>query len=91
VNDYWDFRYIPIIEIDTNSDAAATLAHEYRHHWQTYKFGKLNTPQWSNKGDYKTSIVNYFKSCPYEMDALIYEIKMAPTDYNLLWWEWLNE
>lgn len=97
-NQEWgDLTYRPIIEINTNweeegySSFASTLAHEYRHHWQLYKYGKHPVWPLSNKGKtYKQMIVDYFKGAWHEMDALQYELKLAPNNVNLEWKEWLQ-
>ena len=70
-----------------------TLAHEYRHHWQIesgYKFGESVWQQASPEA-YKTSIIRYFRSYWWEMDALRFQLKHAPDDLSCLWRDWLME
>ena len=94
-NDWGNLTRRPIILIDIQSETntfASTIAHEFRHHWQIYNYGKPPNHPWNPKGKkYKKAIIDYFKGAWHEMDALCYEIKLAPTDVNLLWKEWILE
>jgi hypothetical protein len=92
-NDWGDLTSRPVITVATDSadNMASTLAHEYRHHWQTYAVGNLENIKWSNVGNYRNNIIKYFRSSWSEWDALRYEIAQAPSDANLLWWDWIQE
>jgi hypothetical protein len=70
-----------------------TVAHEYRHHWQIesgYTFGE-SVWQEASAETYKASILRYFRSFWWEMDALKFQLKHAPDDISRLWWDWLME
>jgi hypothetical protein len=69
----------------------ATLAHEWRHHWQWFNGMIPETPIdtsslcWSDLDNWKKSIKTYFKQ-PHEMDALRFECFLVKDDqskYNL--------
>ena len=82
-----------IIIVDIAETIASTIAHEWRHCWQNHN---NNLPEqgssWEqhSKGKtYKKAIISYFKDQPFEMDALLFELKHAPNEYNLQWYEWI--
>jgi hypothetical protein len=78
-----------VIELACIADES-TLAHEYRHHWQTHKLGTLDSVRWVLGPSYRDSIVRYFRSSRTEMDALLFQVKHASTDLGLEWLEWLR-
>ena len=68
-----------------------TIAHEWRHCWQENN-GSIGSSDWGQHASdksYKEAIVSYFTEQPHEMDALLFELKYAPNDGNLQWWEWI--
>lgn len=81
---------INIDEDDAESNMANTIAHEMRHHYQYNKYGDWTPPKWTHVSyyGYKEAIVKYFKSCPYERDALKFSNKVAPVEYALEWEDW---
>lgn len=79
-----------IIEISTCGDYLSTLIHEWRHHWQRENGWNLGGFDWNSGVSYKKSIIKYFTTLPHEMDALKFEIKYAPSDLNLSWWDWIQ-
>lgn len=72
------------IQPGDSKDEAATIAHEWRHHWQFYHGVQFYDWEWEPTDDYEQSIIDYFK-CPYELDALRYELKIAPSDCTEGW------
>ena len=89
-----DVSEAPVVAVtELAGSVAASLAHEYRHHWQWNNFGHRMRPSvWDSQNqDYKASIVRYFRTYWWEMDALKFELKHAPNDVSRLWWEWLME
>lgn len=93
-SDWGDLRKRAIIAIDIVDDPdniGDIIAHEYRHHWQLYKFGTSKEWPWFiPKGQtYKQAIIRYFRGAWHEMDALRFECAMHPTDVNMQWMEWL--
>lgn len=69
-----------------------TIVHEFRHHLQTIHFGwKPEGHDFDFDNDYKDSIIKYFTTNKFEMDALLYELKYYPTDVNLEWMEWITK
>jgi hypothetical protein len=102
---YWrqtDIRCVPLsygLDVDLHEGAvialcgrhdAGSLAHEYRHHWQIESGYRFGASVWQESAkSYKQSIIEYFRSYWWEMDALKFELKHAPHDLSLLWKEWL--
>lgn len=87
-----DLREGAVIALCASRDPG-TLAHEYRHHWQLesgHQFGE-SVWQQASWASYKNSIIRYFKSYWWEMDALRFQLKHAPDDVSCLWWDWLME
>jgi hypothetical protein len=81
-----------IIEITTVCPAQSVLAHEYRHHWQRQNARLTTGTVWhrvETVADYRKEIVRYFSQSPFEMDALYFELSVAPNDVSLEWKEWL--
>jgi len=72
-----------------SSDRHSTVAHEWRHLCQYSQGYNLKTIEWKLVGTYEQSIINYFTNSWSEMDALLYEMKMAPDNENLEWYEWI--
>jgi len=91
VDDELDLTKKAVIIITDTDRMESVIAHEFRHHWQTYTWGKLPTHPWQQGKSYKKSIKKYFRGARHEMDALQFEIKYAPNNLNLKWWEWLQE
>lgn len=85
----------PVIGVANNdNETAGIIAHEYRHHWQWLNHsGLMGRSVWSEPEslDYKASIIRYFRSFWWEMDALRFQLKHAPDDLSCLWWDWLME
>lgn len=96
-NDWGDLTKRPLIEIDISwfdlgiNEIASTIAHEFRHHWQLYKYGRPPKWPWKPSEDYKEDIIKYYIGAWHEMDALCYEVKHAPSETNLEWKEWILE
>lgn len=85
-----DLKEGAVIALCASKDPGS-LAHEYRHHWQIesgYKFGQ-SVWQQASAETYKASILRYFRSFWWEMDALRFQLKHAPDDVSRLWWDWL--
>lgn len=70
---------------------AGCIAHEYRHHWQIQSGYRFGASVWrQNPGEsYERSIVRYFRSYWWEMDALKFQLKHAPDEISLYWKELL--
>lgn len=69
---------------------AGTLAHEWRHHWQAYNSSlPCDYVSFDKYMDYKSAIKKYYSSSKRELDALKFEIQMAPTDWSKQWLAWL--
>lgn len=83
-----------IIEVTSSHSTASILAHEFRHHWQRYCADLKPGKAWrqpSTMDEYKKQIIRYFRDDPFEMDALCFEIAIAPSDISLMWKEWILE
>ena len=70
---------------------AATLAHEWRHHWQwLHGMGKffVDSGGWikhSNRfSSYDRALREYFFGCPMEMDALRFQRRKGVVDWYML-------
>ena len=95
-----DGRYYPldlgIITLNTDfpEEHESSIAHEWRHVWQTYNWGEKqwHTP-WGSEPhlSYKQQIVNYFSHDVREWDALLFTIKTAPRPHDLMWYRWVLE
>jgi len=89
-----DLKEGPVIAL-CGSCGPGTIAHEFRHHWQIQSGYKFRASVWQIKpnatlAEYRRCIVKYFRSFWWEMDALRFEIKHAPTELSLLWMDWLR-
>lgn len=95
-----DDRYYPqdrgVIVVNNNEfkdSPESIVAHEWRHLWQTYQgWPKEVDTSWFNLDEllsYKQKIIEYFNRSFTEMDALLFELKKAPCDAVLMWYEWL--
>ena len=70
----------------------SVLAHEWRHLWQYYQWGKpASVAQWNSSSPltYKEQIVKYFTTDSKEYDALLFELEKVPNDTVLEWYEWI--
>lgn len=64
-------------------DFEATLAHEWRHHWQFWCGWKYDgNPGALARLPYEQAIYCYFRSSRSEMDALLFERRVAPSPGN---------
>lgn len=80
-----------LIVISTEFEGdVATLAHEWRHHYQFYHGIELNSIGWINDDrSYKEKIIEYFLSSTSEMDAFRFQLSLAPPVEIEEWVEWL--
>lgn len=65
------------------------IAHEYRHHEQQHSWRRFYSSVFQCRGDYRASIVAFFRGYPQEMDALRFQLRVAPDDLSRQWQEWL--
>ena len=80
-----------IVISETHSEhIESSIAHEWRHLWQYYQRGepKLKA-KWNLESplSYENQIVDFFISDSFEYDALLFQIKKAPDDIALQWYE----
>lgn len=83
---------IIVISTEQGEDIDATLAHEYRHHWQFVNGWRYDgIGRWANVPgqNYEEKIINYFMQSRSEMDAHLFSMKYAREDYTMIWQEWL--
>lgn len=76
-----------VVECDCEKQLASIIAHEFRHHTQ-YELNTYFSPNGSVLDfalEYEEMIRVYFQTQPWELDALLYEHKLAPTELNT-WW-----
>lgn len=93
---YYDSQrnLIAISEIVDDYDVGGTIAHELRHHWQYSKFGPpKNYITWQSLQhlEYKEAIARYFLSNKIEMDALLFEYKVARGELNTYFMDILHD
>ena len=64
--------------------ARATIAHEWRHHWQIHNGIKFDNHEWHlpNSGSWEQVIKKYFRESASEMDALLFEHRIARCESN---------
>lgn len=81
-----------VVDWEQSCSIEATLAHEWRHHWQHYKDPVKVVTRWSliPSHDYKSAIVGFFRANRWERDALRNELKLAACDENREWASWLG-
>lgn len=85
---HFDRREAAIIELGC-MPTPATIAHEYRHHWQRENniYWSPCSAAWNPIDDgwnaYWKEIRRYFTTHKDERDALLFEAKIAPDDINI--------
>lgn len=91
-------RYYPldlgiiVVNEEFGDEHEATIAHEWRHVWQYYNWGERGVHHpWGIEPhlSYREQIVNYFANDVRELDALLFEVKIAPRPHALQWYEWI--
>ncbi len=60
------------------------IAHEYRHHLQCEKYGFWNVPNEIRES--KDAFIHYYQTCPYEQDALRFEMSLYPDEATMDTW-----
>lgn len=71
-------------------EVAATIAHEWRHHWQAFNWGRSTAVEVDNRIPHKESMVKYFSASRFEADALRFELQHVPSEVNLERASWLG-
>lgn len=72
-----------IIVIGKTNYPAATLAHEFRHHWQYFNTNMDGSGSKMPMGDtWEDRIIHYYTTQPQELDALMFEHRVAPCEEN---------
>lgn len=78
-----------LVVVHDEKDAAATIAHEYKHHIQRHTGKKFTVPNnvldGFSKYSYNKAIRNYFRQMWWEMEALVFQEKHAPTEVGKFW------
>lgn len=76
-----------ILTIVEHESTAAVIAHEFRHYLQDLNGTLGPGRRWSDYAghSYNKSIRHYFRSQGWEMDALIFQHKTAPTKVSKFW------
>lgn len=89
-----DLREGAVIALNANH-RPATIAHEFRHHWQREFLGcdggSIWAPASDSNADYWKEIKRFFRAYWHERDALMFEISAAPDDVNLEWFDFLSK
>ncbi len=73
-----------LVVVESGDTNASTIAHEFKHYLQHQKY-KIPGSIWKLTGTYEESIYRYFHSYWWEMEALLFEHKIAK-DWNNDWW-----
>lgn len=85
--DDMDLRSKPLIIIDICiTDAASTIAHEMRHHWQYHNGIEFDNVAWNRDINYYDALIEYYTKSYTEFDALRFERKFAPDEDNEYIW-----
>jgi hypothetical protein len=80
---------INAVWLDGELDYANVLAHEWRHHWQLFNWGKnYDGSRFCKELPYRESIVKYFTSSRCEMDALLFSIEKHSDEESQQRLEW---
>jgi hypothetical protein len=74
-----------IIVIGEHEGAAATIAHEWRHHWQRHNGLDFDNVPLRPDLPYEENIRQYFRRSKSELDALLFERREAPNYINDYW------
>ena len=75
-------RGVIFVSAEEPENIESILAHEWRHHWQLYhgnlpnKFS-FNMSRFDDWETYDVAIRDYFRSQPHEMDALMFQRRVA--------------
>jgi hypothetical protein len=72
-----------IIINSEHDNIASVLAHEYRHHWQYHHGWDYDGIPWQFDADYISELTNYYRESHSEMDALLFELKLAPSEESM--------
>lgn len=77
---------------EEHSVEPSVLAHEWRHHWQWHRGWRFDHTPWHRVAgpDYRHRIVTFFQSSRTERDALRFELRQAPSEASLTWWDWMQ-
>lgn len=78
------------VDIEHSANIEATLAHEWRHHWQTYNQPIKHYQPMNQQVNYRSRIVDFFNHNRHEADALRFELKLAPSNNAREWASWLG-
>lgn len=73
-----------------DANVAATLAHEWRHHWQFCRGIRFDNQPWIGADDYDSELRNFFAESATERDALRFEMRIAPCGNHEPWREILE-
>ena len=76
-----------LVVVEDEIQAHSTIAHEYCHYLQYIRgaTGKDNNMQMFSKFSYNKAIRLYFRTMRWEMEALLFQDKYAPTDVTRFW------
>lgn len=79
-------KVLVVVE-NPDSDIGSTIAHEYMHYLQYIRGSKCGNSDISlfSKHSYNLAINKYFNTAWWEMEALLFESKITPTQLNKFW------
>jgi hypothetical protein len=79
---FYDARFGIIVAATKEGDefCRSTVAHEWRHHWQLHNGIPFDHHEWKLVGSYDDCIRRYFRESQSELDALLFEHKVARCD-----------
>lgn len=76
-----------LIVVSTETEhPASIIAHEWRHHWQTFHgwtYDGIDWPEVETDDEYWPNVARYFAASKSELDALLFEHRKAP--------DWISE
>lgn len=83
-----EYELINGLIVINEGDDPATIAHEFRHHQQYLEgYDNKNPQTFNNEVSYRQAVKEYFTTCKFEWDCLLYELKHYPDEHNQNWYE----
>lgn len=83
-------RAFGVIVVSLVSNLPATIAHEWRHHWQWHRGVSFDHRRWREEILYEDAIREYFQGSSSELDALRFQNQVAPDETSRHWLDLLR-
>lgn len=80
-----------VVDAEISVGIDASIAHEFRHHWQAMQDYRYPVIPHDFSENYWEQVKSYYLTQPMELDALRFEIKVAPTDLSRVIYDMLKQ